>query len=266
LGAKGSYSGFPERRSFKVIYHDFDCPRKIKLNGFTLDSSSWQYKRALRKLEVELHQRPVSENIILEMEGTDRKKEDAQTEIKPVLFSCYDLEHIDSPFGYILRIYLDNTVGKDQICGKTVIQMPIGWSCKVLDEEDFIIASGELRVLRFMLITKENAFTAKSTVTAVVTSSRGEEIKEVQLGSGWVSWWKLARFYNVDGPEGFNKVYAPEKNSNITENNLRSNIKIVLYKSFECFGYINLEKVFEQKDITEMVATTHEYKLCYATK
>lgn len=108
-----------------------------------------------------------------------------------------------------------------------------------------------------MLITKGNTFTAKSIVTAVVTSSRGKEIKEIQLGSGWVSWWKLARFYNVDGPGGFNKVYASEKNGNITENNLKSNIKIVLYyKSFECFGYVNLEKVFEQKDITEMVATT----------
>lgn len=264
LGAKGSYSGFPERRSFKVIYHDFDCPRKMKVNGFTYDSSSWQYKRALRKLEVELHQRLVSENIILEMEGTDREKGDAQPEIKPVLFSCYDLEHIDSPFGYILRIYLDNTAGKDQICGKTVIKMHIGWSCKALDEENFIIASGELRVLRFMLITKENTFTVKSTLTAVVTSSRGEEIKEVQLGSGWVSWWKLAHILNIENPEEFDNVYAPENDGDIIEDNLKVDTNITTYRGFECFGYVNLEKVFNQKDITEMVAATTEYKLCYA--
>jgi hypothetical protein len=199
------------------------------------------------------------------MEGTDRKKGDTQPEIKPVLFSCYDLEHIDSPFGYILRIYLDNTVGKDQICGKTVIKMPIGWSCKELDEEDFIIALGELKVLRFMLIANGKNFTVKSMATAVVTSSRGEEIKEIQLGSGWVTWWKLARIRNVEGPEGFDKAYTPEKDGNIIENNLEPDTRIALYKSFECFGYVNLEKIFEQKDITEMVATTPEYKLSYAT-
>jgi alpha-glucosidase (family GH31 glycosyl hydrolase) len=263
--AKGSYPGFPAERSLKVIYHDFDCPAKIKANGIDLDPSSWQYERYSRKLEVELYKRSTSRDIILEMEGKDAKKGDTQPETKPALFSWYDLEHIDSPFGYILRIYLDNRAGETKIRGKTLIRMPVGWSFKDLDGENFSIPRGELRIFRFMLVAQGNTFTAKSMATAVVTSSQGEEAKDIQLGSGWASWWKIAGPYKIDGPEGFNKVYAPEKDCNIIENHLESNIKMIFSKGFECFGYVNLEKVFKKMDITEMVATVPECKLCYAT-
>jgi len=263
-GVKGNYSGLQVKRSIKFVYHDFDRPKEIKVNGITLNPDSWHYRNALRKLEIELNQRDVAKDTILEMEGMERDIKDMQPEEKYALFSYYDLEYIDSSFGYILRIYLDNTASKKKISGKAIISTPVGWKCKILDEEDFIIAPGGYKVLRFMLTTNGNTFTSKSIAKAVVKSSSGEEKKEIQLGSGWVSWWKLARILNIESPEEFDNIYAPEKDGDIIEDNLKVDAKITTYRGFECFGYVNLEKVFNQKDITEMVAATTEYKLCYA--
>jgi len=264
LGVKGNYSGLPVKRSIKVVYHDFDCPRKVKINNTTLNECSWQYNRILRKLEVRLNQMDINESIILKMEGINKDVVVTQPEVSPALLTYCDLEHVDSHTEYIMRIYLDNTTGKNKIHGKVIVHTPIGWSSEVLDDEDIIIPQGEQKVLKVRLTAVGNTFTPKSIANVIVTSSYGEEKKEIQLGSGWVSWWKLARILNIESPEEFDNVYAPEKDGDIIEDNLKVDAKIITYRGFECFGYVNLEKVFNQKDITEMVVATTEYKLCYA--
>jgi len=262
---EGYYSELQLKRSIKIICHDFDCPEEIKVNGIALNPNSWYYRRAFRKLEIELNQMDILKDTILEMKGIKSDIKDLHPDKKYALFSYYDLEYVNSPFGYILRIYLDNTTGRENISGKAIIQTPIGWTYKILDGEDFMIESGKYKILRFMLTASGNAYTAKSMVTAVIKSSSGEEKKEIQLGSGWVSWWKLARILNIESPEEFDNVYAPEIDGDIIEDNLKVDAKITTYRGFDCFGYVNLEKVFKQKDITEMFAVATEYKLCYAS-
>lgn len=266
LGAKGVYLGLKLGRAVKVIFHDSDCPKEIKLNGVALKPQSWRYSSYLRKLEIDLNRIHIASDAILELAGVVQREGEVLTGKTNALLSYYDLEYIDSlPFSYIIRLYLDNTTGNNNIAGKAAIKPPVGWSCENLDGEDFVIGPGGNIIMRFRLSAGGRCFTASSKAIAVIDSPLGGESKEIQLGSGWAGWWKLARILDVTGPEQFDQVYAPEEDGIIVEEMIKAGATITDYRSFECFGYVNLEKFFNDKDITEMVATTTEYKLCYAS-
>jgi len=260
-----TYPGLPVYRNFRLIYHHTDCPEKIKVNGKILNTSFWKYDSASGKLEVELNNIPVKEDILLEMEGNVLKNYPYQPENKPSLFSGYDLEVVYSPFRYIMRVYLDNRAGKNPVQGKLFVQMPPGWSYTPVDGKNFNAPQDEISISKIELIPDGDSFTQTSTMVFTIYLPHEEQTINIQLGSGWISWWKVAGPYKMDNLHGFNKVFLPEKTGCVSEKSLENGIRAVNYKGFECFGYVNLEKIFNPKDITQMVATTTEYKVCYAS-
>jgi hypothetical protein len=143
--------------------------------------------------------------------------------------------------------------------------MPAGWSCRELGEEDLPAAGQAEKTWRFLVTPEGDRFTAESVATAVASGPWGEESKTVQLGSGWATWWRLTGPYRVEGLSGFDQVYAPERNDGSARTELEPGVGSREFRGFECFGYVNLDKQFAPKDITEMVAAAPEYKLCYAS-
>jgi alpha-glucosidase len=246
--AQGGYPGFPAERSLRFVLHDCPCPSRVTANGEALDPGSWRYQRTRRSLEVALPRRSTSAELLLKLKGTDPQRDDSPSPGPPSCWAGYDLENIEPPGAQILRIYLNG--------GNSVLKMPLGWSCRPLSEEDL--------ATRFEITPDGKAFTADSMATAIVSGPGGEESKAIQLGSGWATWWRLVGPYRVEGPEGFDQVYGPERNDESAQKKLEPGIGSVVFRGFECFGYVNLDKQFAPKDITEMVAAVAEHKLCYA--
>jgi len=240
--AQGGYPEFPARRSLRAIFHDCPCPSRVTANGKALDAGSWRYRRASRWLEVDVSRRSTSAELLLKLSGTDLHRDDSPSPGQPSCRAGYDLENVEPTGAQILRIYLNG--------GNCALKVPPGWSCRPLGEEDHAI--------RFELTPDGKGFTAESMATAVVSGPGREESKAIQLGSGWATWWTLAGPYRVEGPEGFDQAYAPERNE------LEPGISSMVFRGFECFGYVNLDKQFSPKDITQMVASVAEHKLCYA--
>jgi len=262
--AQGGYRGFPVARTLRIIFHDFDSPREVRENGVALNAPFWSYERGLRRLEVELPATSTSTPTTLEIAGMREEKSAADAKVEQGLFSGYDLESTESPAGYLLRVYLENGPPEPPMRVSISIRCPTGWSCDPIDGDSLLVGAGGHEVARFVLAAGGSSITALSRATITITSPRGEERKEVCLGSGWNTWWKVAGPYEVDGPEGFEKVYAPERGGQIEEKNLEKGINLLSVRKLECFGYVNLDKLFQTMNIVELVAAIPGYKLCYA--
>lgn len=260
---QGSYPGLPAERSFVIRFHDYDCPAEISINGMKLDAGAWCYEKAKRQLVVMLDRQSVSTPVSIEMRGIGERGGDEQEELTPVFFTGYDMEKMDAPFGYLLRIYLANTTAHPVVV-KAVVQPATGWHVKAVDGEEFELAPGEERTVYFNLTVEGKAFTVRSMTPVIIASPYGEERKEIQLGSAWAGWWKIIGPYKVAGPEGFDTVFAPEQAGKQQSDQLEAGIKKILVNTFECFGYVNLEKAFGIRTFNDMMGTTPEYKLAYA--
>ncbi len=264
--ARGEFSGFPAGRSVELIVHDCACPETVRVNQKTLDPGAWRYVRAGRRLEIRVDRRAAAERLVVELQGEEHSRDDGGPPSGAPVFAGCDLEGLDpQAAGHILRVYLDNTGGKEGAGGKTLVRMPLGWSCEALDGRQFNLAAGERSIQRFRLTAGGECFTAESMASVGIRSPRGQESRKIRLGSGWATWWTLAGPYRTDGPEGFDTVYAPERSGDVSQENLEPGTEAVFFRGFECFGYVNLEKIFAPRDITEMVAAAAEYKLCYAS-
>jgi len=263
--ATGGYPGFPAARAIKVILHDSDRPEKIKVNGAALGANSWRYALASRKLELELGRRPTSEKLAIQIEGAGPAQEEPRPAAEPALVAGYDLETVDPAGGQLLRVYLDNAGGAGQVRGRIALRAFTGCGHEALDGEDFSVEPDEIRIVRFRLYPVGPAHAASGSVKALIRAAEEQRTLEIPLGSGWASWWKILGPFKPAGPEGFDAVYPPETGGKLAEPDPDTGLKLVRFESFECFGYVNLEKVFEPKDITALVRGTPEYKLCYAS-
>ena len=263
--ATGGYPGFPAARAIKVILHDSDRPEKIKVNGAALGANSWRYALASRKLELELGRRPTSEKLAIQIEGAGPAQEEPRPAVEPALVAGYDLETVDPAGGQLLRVYLDNAGGAGQVRGRIALRAFTGCGHEALDGEDFSVEPDEIRIVRFRLYPVGPAHAASGSVKALIRAAEEQRTLEIPLGSGWASWWKILGPFKPAGPEVFDAVYPPETGGKLAEPDPDTGLKLVRFESFECFGYVNLEKVFEPKDITALVKGTPEYKLCYAS-
>jgi alpha-glucosidase (family GH31 glycosyl hydrolase) len=263
--ARGNYPGFPAARTIKVIGHDFDPPGRIRVNGAILDPDCWKYGPDSRRLELELPGRPTSERLTIEMERTGPAREEPRPLAKAGLGAGYDLETVDPVNGQLLRIYLDNRAGAGPARGRITLQMFTGWSQEALDGEDFAVEARQIGIVRFRLFPMGPAHPASGSARAFIRSAQQEQVLEIPLGSGWASWWNILGPFKPGGPEGFDTIYPPETSGRLVEPDRESGLKLVRFQSHECFGYVNLEKIFEPKDITAMVVGTPEYKLCYSS-
>ncbi|MCL5070317.1 MAG: DUF5110 domain-containing protein [Actinobacteria bacterium] len=259
--ALSNFTGFPATRNYKIVYHNINCPEKIMVNNDLLGDRNKKYDIVEKKLEIFLKNQSTDTDINIKLQRFMKTGNKAGT--KEFFSVNYDLEYIDEPFGYLLRVYLSNCKNNSGLRGSFFIDMPHGWMNASEKHGRFTLKPYSIETMVFRLHPEARSFSVNSTAILTVLTGKRKENKRIQLGSGWATWWNLAGPYKVNKFKDFDKIYLPEKLLKIDKNNIEPGISINPIIDFNWFGYVNIDKSLVEKNLEIQAIENPVYRIAY---